>query len=114
MTHIDAGNVKRSAHTSTHTPGPWEAKRGHISEYAWHIGKRALNGSLDMIADLEDSVPQLDEREANAHLIAAAPSTLIALEAMVAMVDNMPTDFEEDMIVVEAKKAIALSRGGIS
>ena len=63
---------------TTHTPGPWEAKYQPFSP-AHTIGKRASTGSLDLIADLSESVAQLDERQANACLIAAAPEMLDAL-----------------------------------
>jgi hypothetical protein len=75
---MNATTTKESTMT-THTPGPWEAQYQPFSP-AHTIGKRAANGSLDLIADLKDSVAQLDERHANATLIAAAPELLKALK----------------------------------
>lgn len=67
---------------SKHTEGPWEAKFRPFAP-SYEIGKRAANGSLDLIANLKDSVPQGDEREANAKLIAAAPDLLACLQEIV-------------------------------
>ena len=52
------------------TPGPWE-----ISNSGRQVGKRALNGSLNLLADTTNSC-FYEEDEANAHLIAAAPEML--------------------------------------
>lgn len=62
---------------SKHTPAPWELSLGRTI-----VGIRASNGSLDVIADCNDTVPQGEERIANARLIAAAPELLEALQAI--------------------------------
>ncbi len=64
-----------------HTPGPWEARTdGQV-----HIGKRAKNGSLDMLADLETSPVPHSERRANARLMAAAPALVAACRSFIAL-----------------------------
>ena len=68
--------------STKHTQGPWEAKFRPFSP-SYEIGVRAPNGSLDLIASLKDSVPQGNEREANARLIAAAPQLLEALKNVI-------------------------------
>ena len=49
------------------TPGPWDCDND------WAVGKRAINGSLDLIANLSYSCFQ-DAKQADANLIAAAPA----------------------------------------
>jgi len=64
---------------SEHTPGPWKARwtSQRAGTDAW-VGHRVANGSLDEIAALLNSVPQGEERIANARLIAACPDLLEA------------------------------------
>lgn len=59
------------------TAGPWECS---LSEHGADVAKRAANGSLDLLADLCYSVPQGEERKANARLMASAPDLLDALD----------------------------------
>ena len=59
------------------TPGPWE-----ISNSRRQIGKRALNGSLNLLADTTNSCFYEDD-EANARLIAAAPTMDTAIRSMI-------------------------------
>ena len=61
-----------------HTSGPWEVNASQA-----HVGKRAANGSLDLIANLRNGIPRTDEMRANARLIAAAPALLEALETVI-------------------------------
>ena len=57
------------------TPGPWDCDND------WAVGKRAINGSLDLIANLSYSCFQ-EAKQADAHLIAAAPAMYEALLTM--------------------------------
>ena len=102
---------------TTYTPGPWEAKFQPFSP-SHTIGKRAANGSLDLIADLANSVPQLDERQANARLIAAAPDLLNALAGLAgAGLDLCDRYDEEDVVgapfrlaIKQAVRALAIAQ----
>lgn len=61
-----------------HTPGPWTVDdNGFIYDYAGNT-----------IADPHCSDIDLDEREANARLIAAAPELLNALERLYNAIDS--------------------------
>lgn len=69
-----------------HTPGPWRLQTGHNTIYtlsggnAGHtncIGKVVCHGDHPTTSDVT-----LEEAEANAHLIAAAPELLEALRDM--------------------------------
>lgn len=70
------------------TPGPWEAKFQPFAP-SHHVGKRAPNGSLDLICSLRDSVPQTTEREANARSIAQVPALLAEVLALREALANM-------------------------
>ena len=83
--------------TTKHTPGPWEIHRiapEHNKGYGQLIGPNhswavcALCNPLDKQHD--------EERDANAHLIAAAPELLVALEECVAEFD---TDDAKDKLI---------------
>ena len=56
-----------------HTKGPWE-----MSNYKTGVGKRAKNGSMDLIATLEYTCFK-DSRIKDAQLMTAAPDMLEAL-----------------------------------
>ena len=55
-----------------HTPGPWFAKRaGGDGYFEWYVGRDGENCSI--AEDIADPMTR-DPSEANAHLIAAAPT----------------------------------------
>jgi len=55
-----------------HTPGPWFAKRAGDGRYfEWYVGRDG--GNCSIAEDITDPVTR-DPSEANAHLIAAAPT----------------------------------------
>jgi hypothetical protein len=118
---------------SGHTPGPWKVNRHkHIHGELW---LSVLSGAWDItsnsaakpgvIADAKYSAMSDEENEANARLIAAAPSLLEATEAFMAL-DNTfqaPTHQLEAIVergdefapmakaVLTARAAIAKARG---
>lgn len=72
-----------------HTPGPWVADE---AENEWAVGD--ADGRI--VAYLhQDDIDLLSEREANAHLIAAAPDLLKALKAADEALAQV-TAFEDD------------------
>lgn len=77
--------------TAQFTPGPWDC------DNAWAVGKRAANGSLDLIANLSYSCFQ-DAKDADANLIAAAPAMYEALQFVRKFYqdnfENMPVAFQ--------------------
>lgn len=78
---------------SEHTPGPWKIRAYKDRGFA-----------IDFNEDQEQIVDFVYE-EADAHLIAAAPDLLEALEAVVRVADRATVEF--DM----ARAAIAKARG---
>lgn len=72
-----SNKTHNAADVGQFTSAPWEA---FDSEHGADVAKRAANGSLDLLADLCYSVPQGEERKANARLMAAAPDLLDALD----------------------------------
>lgn len=75
-----------------HTPGPWMVPhladekstcncRGVVEEtYAGGIATICVSNGIKMLADGGNDCPPLEEAQANARLIAAAPDMLEALE----------------------------------
>lgn len=64
---------------SKHTPGPWEAAEGHPSD-VWHVDMPERSFSIILSRADSDWSMSVDEVQANARLIAAAPELLAALE----------------------------------
>ena len=71
-----------------HTPGDWLAKRAEGGGYVeWHIGR---DGEARAIAsDITDPVTGLPSK-ANAHLIAAAPDLLEAVDTLTLVIGLTP------------------------
>ena len=67
-----------------HTPGPWSAREPNGPGNGWRAGPAWLG-----------EAPWSDETRANAHLIAAAPDMLAALEAALAYLTMAGTDHAE-------------------
>ena len=63
---------------SKHTPGPWEASEGYPSD-VWHVDMPNRTLSVSVSRHETDDMP-VEEVQANARLIAAAPDLLAALE----------------------------------
>jgi hypothetical protein len=82
--------------TTQHTPGPWEQNGRYIESNGMTI--------CEMFGE------NLDEREASARLIAAAPELLDALKRIEAMC-FAPPDFSDATIQEIASTAIAKATG---
>lgn len=61
-----------------HTPGPWVASEGHPSD-VWHVDMPGRAWSVVVGRHDEDFDQPVEEVQANAKLIAAAPDLLAAL-----------------------------------
>lgn len=64
---------------SQHTPGPWEIQSDAKGVYGIVVKQTSPIRTHQFIASLHDSMGE-EERQANAHLLAAAPDLLEALE----------------------------------
>jgi len=74
---------------SNHTPGPWEIKR-HFDPGFKFISAQKHTALAQVVWRMEDE-DRSPDCEANAHLIAAAPELLKALEKVfTVMNDDMP------------------------
>ena len=74
---------------SNHTPGPWEIKR-HFDPGFKFISAQKHTALAQVVWRMEDE-DRSPDCEANAHLIAAAPDLLEALEKVfTVMNDDMP------------------------
>lgn len=63
---------------SKHTPGPWEIEEHYHFSYRWVSGPK--HSQLAQVVWCMEGDDRSPECEANAHLIAAAPELLEALE----------------------------------
>ena len=96
-----------------HTPGPWRVKKSYTIE-----GYRefCIMRRSETLATSHNLGEDRDiEFEANAHLIAAAPDLLEALEVVAAMDNkdwgNVEWIMSMEAVVEQAKTAIAKARG---
>ena len=97
-----------------HTPGPWKAERDTArNAYAWKVtGAKGVVEDIARLA-LVDSVSQI---EANAHLIAAAPTMYEALKAMLSQVKHIDQSATHEGltncdIIAKARVALAQAEG---
>lgn len=92
------------------TPGPWETRGDHVG--VWHRYKSGVKDMIHFVALASVSIPRrrkevrsyhdgVAEMTANARLIAAAPSLLAALDALVGRAEN-----EGEVRAIEAEGMI--------
>lgn len=84
-----------------HTPGPWEASKWRVTNYP---DVRARGVRMEVICDTaSNKATRTPENEANARLIAAAPTMLDALEHVLARAESYGDEFcaeEREMLAV--------------
>jgi hypothetical protein len=86
-----------------HTPGPWSKS---LSKTRFNI--HAPSFLRLATAWIRPEGGSLDEIEANARLIAAAPELLEALEAVLRFDANMPGEYKHDVtLAIKVRKAIS-------
>lgn len=106
----------REALTGRHTPGPWFVGERGRNSAGIEIGPRYRDGyGINSIAYVEDEAHEdlsLDEEDANAALIAAAPNLLEALEQIVLDLEDEDCGVPVSEMVKTARVAIAKARGG--
>jgi hypothetical protein len=94
-----------------HTKGPWILNYPHPSSSNFIIGNDTFEDFvMNPIAEIllpvcESEAQQLDEQEANAKLIAAAPELLESLMRFIKFVDDRKLEYESAMIR-QVKEAI--------
>ena len=84
------------------TPGPWEVHRANTTRLGWDV---QTEGGKDLVA--------FNLREANAHLIAAAPELYAALDAALGALIECGCD-DNDMgasAIASARLALSRARG---
>ncbi len=89
--------------TTKHTPGPWKVDGDtYITAHSLIIAHCKQNGSL-----------KLEDAQANARLIAAAPELLEALEyAVLGLKAEQPSDYSFDLAFSMARAAIKKATKG--
>ena len=106
---------------SKHTLGPWEASEGYPSDI-WRVDMPSRGYSVVVSRAEEDWDMAVEEVQANAHLIAAAPE-LLALAERLAETVKLCHDCKWDVLKhelihlmtgleSEAKEAIEKAKGG--
>jgi len=89
--------------THKHTQGPWYNTNGHIQS--------AVINEDNYICKAEGTTPE--ESEANAHLIAASPELLEALEEVLYLVPELDpyTNESNSKVIHAAEAAISKAKG---
>ena len=95
---------------SKQTLGPWEASEGYPSDI-WHVDMPSRGYSVVVSRAEEDWDMAVDEVQANAHLIAAAPELLDALETLLLSTERDDMNFRVRAMEA-AREAIAKAKGG--
>ena len=95
---------------SAHTPGPWVAVKNSCF---WDIN---IAGSWLTVADACASkhLPDGDNGEANARLIAAAPELLEALKEMLVDYDDASGEWSGSDVIAKAYRIIDKARAAIA
>jgi hypothetical protein len=104
---------------ASHTPAPWELcnrTNAIVWEQDWSNGKQFLISSHSVLKKGRAIEPltreEAEEHKANAHLIAAAPELLEALEAAKAHMQNpYPAGDDLSHILARAEAAIEKAKG---
>ena len=95
-----------------HTPGPWSIKGAvfaTITGTQTHVG---YNGRILVYQAEVAKIQPRHEREANAHLISAAPELLEACERLALFHESCGHEGNADSAIEAAKAAIAKAEGG--
>jgi hypothetical protein len=95
---------------SKHTLGPWEASEGYPSDI-WHVDMPSRGYSVVVSRAEEDWDMAVEEVQANARLIAAAPDLLDALETLLPYLEQRSQPGER-WAALCAREAIAKAQGG--
>lgn len=93
-----------------YTAGPWEASEGYPSDI-WHVDMPSRKYSVVVSRAEEDWDMAVKEVQANAHLIAAAPELLDALETLLLSTERDDINFRVRAMEA-AREAIAKAEGG--
>lgn len=93
-----------------YTAGPWQASEGYPSDI-WHVDMPSREYSVVVSRAEKDWDMAVDEVQANAHLIAAAPELLAALEDVVASTQANCSGSLANAITA-GRKAITKAKGG--
>jgi hypothetical protein len=94
-----------------HTPGPWRAQPREGFEGEWEVVSTCETEWL-----IAAAAPHIDgdPDEANAHLIAAAPELLEALEAVLYWAELIAGDTTDKEAAANEEASIALARAAIA
>ena len=101
---------------AVHTPGPWERNgSGGTENKREHYFKGANHTEIEVSSYCYNESDQA-ELEANAHLIAAAPDMLAALEACESHVwcecgEKDPDPIKHDCVAGQVRRAIRKAKG---
>ncbi len=101
--------------STKHTPGPWRTEREGFSTV--YVEARIDGGLIQEVAACGPTEAGLEQQEANASLIAAAPDLLEALKEMVAgdaeaieEAQALGVPFPEEMLATFKKARAAIAR----
>lgn len=92
------------SNNAKHTPGPWDLHKNGV-----YVTAKDAFGRLIAQSFTSDAVEEA-EAKANAHLIAAAPDLLEALEALTKTVEMLHEDGLIDVVVKTARCHAAINK----
>lgn len=92
---------------SKHTAGPW-----YVRKTGQHLNNPRLTNIEICYGKDDECVADTVYHEADAHLMAAAPDLLAALECVVEVICDDNEEYEDDDYVKQARTAIAKAKGG--
>ena len=110
------GVLQEQPSAAQHTPGPWEIYTGKKLEY-WRGDGTEIMGPDGRVADSYcNSLRRLDECQANARLIAAAPDLLETLRAIAPLLGRLGVNNDEawgafSRVIATITKAEGLAEG---
>lgn len=94
---------------SKHTPGPWKWVVARTIQHLHADGGNFAQVSMPAPSEFNEAFMR-DAYEANAHLIAAAPELLSALESILFQI-NQGKVLERDACIAAARTAVSKARG---
>ncbi len=109
--------------TCGHTPGPWAAELGADGAFAIEAERAGIDGGLLVLASRNQHPLLAEQMHANARLIAAAPTLLEALQALIRVHDEpagfagyygRKLDLAIELQIIKVDKATALARAAIA
>ncbi len=90
----------------SHTPGPWMASEGYPSD-VWHVDMPGRGYAISVSRSDSDTDMTVEEVQANARLIAAAPSLLESIDQVCAALETCMAHYGDRMCEADRRSRYA-------